>query len=77
MLVDATALTQLLSQHLAGLEPAARFVTEQAAAQASEEMARTANSLSVETAAMRAVGLYTLNPVDPQLESAWFQPLNL
>ena len=24
-----------------------------------------------------AVGLYSLNPVDPQLESAWFQPLNL
>jgi hypothetical protein len=23
------------------------------------------------------VGLYNLNPVDPQLESAWFQPLNL
>jgi hypothetical protein len=27
--------------------------------------------------AMSKVGLYRLNPVDPQLESAWFQPLNL
>jgi hypothetical protein len=26
---------------------------------------------------LRAVGLYKLNSVDPQLESAWFQPLNL
>jgi hypothetical protein len=24
-----------------------------------------------------AVGLYKLNAVDPQLESAWFQPLSL
>ena len=23
------------------------------------------------------MGLYKLNPVDPQLESAWFQPLKL
>ena len=55
VLVDAKALTQLLSQQVAGLEPAATFVTEQAAVQANAEMARVANSLSVETAAMRAV----------------------
>jgi hypothetical protein len=24
-----------------------------------------------------AVGLYTLNAIDPELESAWFQPLSL
>ena len=24
-----------------------------------------------------SVGLYQSNPVDPQLESAWFEPLNL
>ena len=56
MLVDASALCQLLGQQLAGLEPAATYVTEQAAAgQASAEMARCANTLSVETAAMRAI----------------------
>jgi hypothetical protein len=26
---------------------------------------------------LAVVGLYKLNPADPQIESAWFQPLNL
>jgi hypothetical protein len=29
------------------------------------------------TALIAAVGLYRSNPVDPQLETAWFQPLSL
>jgi hypothetical protein len=35
------------------------------------------DGLSSDEAGFGTVGLYTLNPVDPQLESAWLQPLNL
>jgi hypothetical protein len=55
VLVDASALTQLLWQQLAGFEPASAVVTAAAAAGSDATLARTANALSVETAAMRAV----------------------
>jgi hypothetical protein len=41
-----------------------------------EKAAKLEDSLA-EAQAKAKVGLYKLNPVDPQLESVWFQPFDL
>ena len=54
MLVDAAALVKLVGAHVDAIAPSAAIVAERAAALGDGKVAEVANTLSVETAAMRA-----------------------